>query len=104
MAKEANTESKFTNTTTTDSKTTNFSTVEFFCKYYLPCGRCDKTGELCSNAQPVIKTYPMYPWWKEPYYKWYEPSWIYNYNDYTFTCEDSPLYYTTTTTTSTKGE
>ena len=57
----------FTTTTGTSSSTTvNYSDL-MGCKYYLPCGKCDKTGELCTHyiPQPV---YPYHPWWTEPYY------------------------------------
>lgn len=57
----------FTTTTGTSSNTTLDYSGLIGCKYYLPCGRCDKTGELCTYyiPQPV---YPYYPRWTEPYY------------------------------------
>ena len=83
MSKTVDTNLKFTTDTTAESSsstTTTGTTVNFNnwgCKYYLPCGKCDKTGELCTHyviqPQPV---YPYYypwwweqdPWWKGPYY------------------------------------
>jgi len=37
--------------------------IKFDCKYYLPCGRCDKTNELCSLLQPnvTVTTKPVIP-------------------------------------------
>lgn len=43
------------------------------CKYRLPCGICDRTGEHCTE----FFNYPSYPSWPDyPYY----PSWK-------FTCD-----------------
>jgi len=60
---------------TAKTTTTNFS---FTCKYYLPCGKCDKTGGLCSHYTPAPNpTYPYSPWWE------YYPTWT--DKDYTIT-------------------
>ena len=98
MSKKMNTEFKFTDSTTTAS--TGTSTVEsfttYFCKYYLPCGMCDKTGKTCERAVPVI-THPIYPnpWqWDGPYYKWWESP----------TCTETSTQYTFTTGTDNNGE
>ena len=32
--------------------------IDFNCKYYLPCGKCDKTNELCTYYIPYsVYTY-----------------------------------------------
>lgn len=62
----------FTTTTGTSSSTTfNYSSL-IGCKYYLPCGKCDKTGELCTHYMPP--SYPNYPY---PYPDWWiwGPTW-----------------------------
>lgn len=69
------------------------------CKYYLPCGNCDKTGKKCThylNPEPYPYPYPYYTnWWT------CTPTW--SSKDYTI--PDDVLKYTNTTTTaSTKGE
>lgn len=56
--------------------TTGTSTSHVFnpaCKYYLPCGKCDKTGEMC-----------LYYYWRpdnpgltSPNPWGWEPTWIY---------------------------
>lgn len=85
MAKQLNTDLKFTATPNTsndynnDTSTTgigsssttftsssyNFTTT---CKYYLPCGKCDKTGEICTHYAPIYPSEPYYPhypgWWE----------------------------------------
>ena len=87
MSKEMNTELKFT----TDNKIDEIN-YSYFCKYYLPCGRCDKSGEPCQNVAPkypVYPSYPHYPWqWDGPYYKWWENP----------TCTSTKYTYTTNTT------
>ena len=99
MAKQINTNLKFTttpntsgdnsnsntSTTGTDSCSTTFTSPEYnftvSCKHYLPCGKCDKTGEACTYYVPYYPTYPYYPhypgWW------YYGPTWT--SSDYTFT-------------------
>ena len=42
---------------TSSSATFDYSSL-IGCKYYLPCGRCDKTGELCTHYIPG----PVYPY------------------------------------------
>lgn len=39
------------------------------CKYYLPCGKCDKTNELCSYhiPHPSYPKYDEWPWWRSPW-------------------------------------
>lgn len=55
------------NQTTTGTGSTSTSYIfNPACKYYLPCGKCDKTGEMCiyyywRPANPGIT--PQYPWW-----------------------------------------
>ena len=68
MSKKTNTELKFTDHLTTGG-TSSSITYPTVCKYYLPCGKCDKTNEICTyhHATP---TYPVYPWWEGPYYDW----------------------------------
>lgn len=57
----------FNTTTGTSSSATFDYSCLIGCKYYLPCGRCDKTGELCTHYMPQ-PVYPYHPWWTEPYY------------------------------------
>lgn len=54
----------FTTTTGTSSSTTfNYSSL-IGCKYHLPCGKCDKTGELCTYyMSPSYPNYPYPDWW-----------------------------------------
>ena len=73
------------------------------CKYYLPCGKCDKTNELCTHYAPY-PIYPHYPnWWE------YGPTWTstdYNYTVTNHTTQIDPdnwIYESTTTNTKTKG-
>ena len=81
MSKTVNTDLKFTTDTSTSTGTTttgtstSYTLSSFWCKYYLPCGKCDKTGELCTHYAPPQPVYPYYPswwsyhpWWTEPYY------------------------------------
>lgn len=73
MPKSTNISLNF-DTTTANTATSNSSTVtinSFYCKYYLPCGKCDKTGELCThyNPVPIYPTYPYRDWW------WWGPTW-----------------------------
>jgi len=56
----------FTTTTGTSSSTTSNYSSLIGCKYYLPCGRCDKMGGFCTHYMPQ-PDYP-HPWWTEPYY------------------------------------
>jgi len=67
------------------------------CKYYLPCGDCDKTGKQCTHYVP----YPVYPhyhnWWD------YGPTWTSSAYIYTTTDPDNWTYESTTTNTKTKG-
>ena len=68
----------FTTTTGTSSSTTfDFSSL-IGCKYYLPCGRCDKTGELCTHYMS-----PSYPYYPYPYREWWYwgPTWTCRSND-----------------------
>ena len=59
-AKIGDNPNSFTTTTGTSSSTAfNYSDL-MRCKYYLPCGRCDKTGELCTYY--TTPTYPYYPY------------------------------------------
>lgn len=74
-AKIGDNPNSFTTTTGTSSSTAfNYSDL-MRCKYYLPCGRCDKTGELCTYY--TTPTYPYYPY---PYKDWWNwgPTWIYS--------------------------
>lgn len=32
----------------------NIKTIVIDCKYYLPCGRCDKTNGLCSQLDGIV--------------------------------------------------
>lgn len=32
------------------------------CKYRLPCGVCDRTGNFCTEFSPVPDPYPYRPW------------------------------------------
>lgn len=81
MSKTVDTNLKFTTDTSTSTGTTtgtstSYTLSSFWCKYYLPCGKCDKTGELCTHYAPPQPVYPYYypwwweqdPWWKGPYY------------------------------------
>ena len=88
MSKTMNTDLKFTtdtkstkigddpnsfNTTTGTNSSTAFNYSNLMsCKYYLPCGRCDKTGELCTHY--ISPSYPYYP---DPYREWWYwgPTW-----------------------------
>ena len=79
MAKQMKTGLKFTTNTDNDNASTtgvgsssttwtssqyNFTTG---CKYYLPCGKCDKTGDICTHYVPYYPTYPYHPtWWDNP--------------------------------------
>ena len=87
--KTVDTNLNFTTDTTTNTETTTTSTgccyTSFWCKYLLPCGKCDKTGEQCGHyavqPQPVYPYYPYYPyrdWWN------WGPTWT--STDYTVTC------------------
>lgn len=89
MSKTINTDLKFTTDTkstkigddpnnfTTTTGTSSSATINYsdlmgykYCKYYLPCGKCDKTGELCTHytLQPVYPWWWEHPWWTQPYY------------------------------------
>lgn len=74
-------------TTTTNETAINYSDVTR-CKYYLPCGECDKTGELCTYY--IAPSYPYYP---NPYKDWWlwGPTWYVNNDkadkDYIITTE-----------------
>ena len=37
---------------------TDHKIINIDCKYYLPCGRCDKTNELCSLFDVTVITKP----------------------------------------------
>lgn len=32
----------------------NVKPIVIDCKYYLPCGRCDKTNEMCSQLDGIV--------------------------------------------------
>lgn len=54
------------------------------CKYYLPCGKCDKTDELCTCITPSYPTYPYCPGWWE-----FGPTWTNTRYTYTTTGTDT---------------
>lgn len=57
------------------------------CKYYLPCGKCDKTNELCTHYIPSHPTYPYYP----SYPGWWEYGPIWTSNEYKYTTTDHSI-------------
>ena len=65
----------FTTTTGTSSSTTFDYSSLAGCKYYLPCGRCDKTGELCTHYISPVYPYPYREWW------YWGPTWTCKSND-----------------------
>ena len=94
MAKQINTDLKFTaipntsdNTSTTGigSGSTTFTSSQYnfttSCKYYLPCGKCDKTGELCTYYTPYRPTYPYHLGWWEFGPTWTSPVYTYTTAD-----------------------
>jgi hypothetical protein len=94
---------------TTDNKINEID-YSYFCKYYLPCGKCDKNGELCQNAVPQYPTYPSYPhypweyvpyWWTSPTCKTTTSN-TYTFTTGTETTNEPPL--TDNKTTMTKPE
>ena len=88
MPKKINTDLKFTTNTestkigddpnnfTTTTGTGSSPTFDYSsltgCIYYLPCGKCDKTGELCTHYMPPL--YPYYPYPRKEWWYW-SPTW-----------------------------
>ena len=62
--KESNTTSTITSSTYT-ATSCNFIPP---CKYRLPCGICDRTGNYCTE----FFNYPYYPTWDDPYFPHYK--------------------------------
>ena len=61
---------KESNTTSTATSSTHTATSCNFippCKYRLPCGICDRTGNHCTEFfnYPYYRSYPCYPFWNE---------------------------------------
>lgn len=59
-------ESNTTATSTSSTYTYTATSCNFIppCKYRLPCGTCDRTGDVCTEFlnQPYYPPYTYYPW------------------------------------------